>query len=300
MGTRALPRLLVVVPLALAVGCGGLRAAAPGGPPGPAAPPVTVSLPSAAPSTPRPNPAPTPPRPRPRPDLGERLGGVAARMEPGTTLGAVVYDRATGTSPIEYNAGRAFRSASLVKLLIAIDVLAHGADAADRQRIARMLTVSDDALASAFWVRQGGPALVTRTSAALGLAGVRPPEVASQWGEVVVTPRDLVTIYRHVLALPPADRSLLIGALGRAPRQAADGFDQYFGIPDGLRAAWAVKQGWGSNQRTMVLHSTGLVGPGLRYVVVLLTEHPLGAGWARGAKSVTAAAGALRTRLPGI
>jgi hypothetical protein len=128
---------------------------------------------------------------------------------------------------------------------------------------------------------------------------VRPPEVASQWGEVVVTPRDLVSIYRHLLELPPADRSLLLGALGRAPRQAADGFDQHFGIPDGLDGPWAVKQGWGSNDRAMVLHSAGLVGPGLRYVVVLLTEHPLGAGWARGARSVTAAAAALHRGLPG-
>jgi hypothetical protein len=297
MGTPTLrvSRLLVVAPLVLAVACGGQHAAGPG----PAAPRVTLSAPSAAPSTPRPNPAPIPP-PRPRADLGERLSGTVARAEPGTTLGAVVYDRTTGTSPIEYNAGRPFRSASLVKLLIAIDVLERGADAADRERIARMLTVSDDVLANAYWVRLGGPSLVTRTSAALGLVGVRPPDIASQWGEVVVTPRDLVAIYRHLLELPPADRALLVGALERAPRQAADGFDQHFGIPDGLDTAWAVKQGWGSNDRAMVLHSTGLVGPGLRYVVVLLTEHPLGAGWARGAQAVTAAAGALRTRLPGI
>jgi hypothetical protein len=116
----------------------------------------------------------------------------------------------------------------------------------------------------------------------------------------VVTPRDLVTVYRYVLALPPADRALLVGALQRAPRHAEDGFDQHFGIPDGLDAQWAVKQGWGNNDRAIVLHSTGLVGPGLRYVVVLLTEHPLDASWAAGAKAVTAAARALHTRLPGL
>ena len=44
---------------------------------------------------------------------------------------------------------------------------------------------------------------------------------------------------------------------------------------------------------TIVLHSTGLVGDGWRYIVVVLTEHPLGISWAAGRKSVTAAAKAL-------
>jgi hypothetical protein len=228
------------------------------------------------------------------------LREAAARVEPGVTLGAVVYDRTTGTSPLRYNADRGFRSASLVKLLIAIDVLERGADPSERQQVARMLTMSDDGLASMFWVRDGGPELVTRTSAELGLIGVRPPEVAGRWGEVMVTPRDVVTIYRHVLALPSADRGLIVTALGQAPRVAADGFDQHFGIPDGLDAEWAIKQGWGSNDHAKVLHSTGLVGPGFRYVVVLLTEHPLATGWPACARSVTAAAGALRGSLPGL
>jgi len=219
---------------------------------------------------------------------------------PAPSSGAVVYDRTTGRSPVAYNADRGFRSASLVKLLIAIDVLERGAGPTDREQVSRMLTMSDDGLASMFWVREGGPALVTRTSTELGLTGVRPPEVSGRWGEVVVTPRDVVGIYRHVLALPPADRDLIVEALGAAPRVAADGFDQHFGIPDGLAAQWAIKQGWGSNDQAMVLHSTGLVGPGLRYVVVLLTEHPLGSGWRTCARSVTAAAGALHGALPGI
>jgi hypothetical protein len=48
----------------------------------------------------------------------------------------------------------------------------------------------------------------------------------------------------------------------------------------------------------MVLHSTGLVGEGWRYIVVLLTEHPLGSGWGTCADSVTAAAGALSATMP--
>ena len=44
----------------------------------------------------------------------------------------------------------------------------------------------------------------------------------------------------------------------------------------------------------------GLVGPGFRYVVVLLTEHPLGSGWETCSRSVTAAAAAMHGTLPGI
>jgi hypothetical protein len=50
----------------------------------------------------------------------------------------------------------------------------------------------------------------------------------------------------------------------------------------------------------MVLHSTGLVGRDWRYVVVLLTEHPLGSGLRTSANAVTAAAEALRGELPGV
>jgi len=301
---RSLPlRLLVVLPLlGLTVACGGRPGTVSGAVDGFGTPvdPTQPNTTSAPPAPMPKNPERAKPRPAPKTAPGGLLRKAAASVEPGTTLGAVVYDRTTGKYTVAYNADRGFRSASLVKLLIAIDLLERGAGSADRQRIARMLTMSDDGLASMFWVRAGGPALVTRTSAELGLTGVRPPEVAGQWGEVVVTPRDIVTIYRYVLGLPPADRDLIVDSLGQAPRVAADGFDQYFGIPDGLDAQWAVKQGWGNNDRTMVLHTTGLVGPGFRYVVVLLTEHPLGSGWQTCAQSVTAAAGALRAGLPGI
>jgi hypothetical protein len=304
---RGLRRLVVVLPLlGLTVACGGRAGTVPGtafgepvAPSLPAEQPATSAAPTPMPKNPGPEPKKQQPAPK-GPKIGDLLRGAAARVEPATTLGAVVYDRTTGRTPVAYNADRGFRSASLVKLLIAIDVLERGAGPADREQLSRMLMMSDDGLASMFWVREGGPALVTRTSAELGLTGVRPPEMSGQWGEVVVTPRDVAGIYRHVLALPVGDRELIVTSLAQAPRVAADGFDQYFGIPDGLAAQWAVKQGWGSNDRAKVVHSTGLVGPHFRYVVVLLTEHPLGTGWQTCARSVTAAAGALHATVAGI
>ena len=235
-----------------------------------------------------------------KPELDPKpvLAAVTA-VEPNTTLGAVVYDRVTDTTLLAVDADRRFRSASLVKLMIAIDLLHRGASESERRQLVRMLSVSDDDIASALWV-QGGPDLIPRVVSLVGLQGTETPELAGKWGEVKVTPSDVVRVYRYVMdRMAPADRGLVVDALARAPEYAADDFDQYFGIPDGLDAQWAVKQGWGNNDHAMVLHSTGLVGEGWRYVVVLLTEHPLGSGWRTSAESVTAAASELAGKLPG-
>ncbi|WP_260195948.1 class A beta-lactamase-related serine hydrolase [Actinophytocola gossypii] len=275
--------MLVAAPLTLAVGCGAVTA----GPPEPVQPAPRAAV-----------------EPRNQPGVGPRTTGAAAveraatEVEPNTIVGAVVLDRASGGRPLAINADRQFRSASLVKLLIAIDALERGADGEDRRRLYQMLELSDDGLASEYWVRGGGPDIVVRTSAELGLTGTMPPEVRGQWGEVLVTPADVVRIYEYILDMPTADRALVVDALASAPRVAADGFDQHFGIPDGLGMRWAIKQGWGNNDLAMVLHSTGLAGRDWRYLVVLLTEHPLGSDWGKSANSVTAAAKALHDLLP--
>lgn len=223
---------------------------------------------------------------------------AARQVEPNTTLGAVIVDRVSGATSLSVNADREFSSASLVKLMIAIDALDRGASETDRERLSRMLSVSDDNLASSFWIK-GGPGIVPRVVELVGLEGTEAPEVAGRWGEVKVTPNDMVRLYKYIMhRLPDADRSLIVDALAQAPEYAADEFDQYFGIPDGLTAQWAIKQGWGNNDRTMVLHSTGLIGPGWRYIVILLTEHPLGSGWRTSADSVTAAAREIEGKLP--
>lgn len=224
---------------------------------------------------------------------------AAVGVEPNTTLGAVVYDRVTGEELLSLEPDRQFRSASLVKLLIAIVALQDGTDEKERAQITAMLSASDDDIASALWVRYG-PDLVPRAAALIGLRHTEAPEVTGRWGEAKVTPHDMVRVYQYVMNnLPPEDHTLIVAALAQAPQLAADGFDQHFGIPGGLGAQWAIKQGWGNNSNAMVLHSTGLVGADWRYVVVLLTEHPLGSGWRTSANSVTAAASALKGHLPG-
>jgi CubicO group peptidase (beta-lactamase class C family) len=267
---------------------------------------VPAATPSASATTPS---SATPPDAPASPEPAEPMAGgqidpnlplaAATDVEPNTTLGAVVFDRASNQELLAVEPDRQFRSASLVKLLIAIDMLNQGADANDRRKIARMLSMSDDDIASALWVKDGGPALVTRAAGLIGLRNTEPPELSGQWGEVKVTAHDMVRVYQYVMdTLPPEDHTLVVDALAQAPEYAADDFRQYFGIPDGLNAQWAIKQGWGNNDNAMVLHSTGLVGAKWRYVVVLLTEHPLGSGWTTSAKSVTAAAAALDGLLP--
>ncbi|HEX6358523.1 hypothetical protein [Actinophytocola sp.] len=256
--------------------------------------PSQTTPPAATPSSP----------PATSPEVGPRLDpqpllAAAQGIEPNTTLGAVVFDRVTGRELLAMDPDRQFRSASLVKVLIAIDALrSGGANPMERQRIANMLSTSDDGIASSLWVKYG-PDIVPRMAATLGLQHTEAPEVAGKWGEVKVTARDMVRVYQYVMDnLLPEDHKLIVDALARASEVAADGFNQFFGIPHGLNTQWAIKQGWGNNSTAMVLHSTGLVGGGYRYVVILLTEHPLGSGWRRAAESVTAAAGALTGLLP--
>jgi hypothetical protein len=272
--------------------------AAPAQTPVPLTPKASVSPP--------PKPAPKPkPKQNPKPEVPasgidqSSVTAAAQSVEPNTTLAAVVFDRVSGAPRMSVNADRQFRSASLVKLMIAIDALDRGASEQDREALSTMLMVSDDDIASSFWVK-GGPDIIPRVVALIGLKSTEAPEQAGRWGEVKITANDIVRVYRYILGhMPAEDRTLIVDALAQAPEYAADDFDQYFGIPDGLDAQWAIKQGWGNNDHAMVLHSTGLVGEKWRYIVVLLTEHPLGSGWRTCSNSVTAAAAALNGKLPG-
>ncbi|WP_130347467.1 serine hydrolase [Herbihabitans rhizosphaerae] len=242
------------------------------------------------------------PSPRKRP--GDRPGDPAIdaakvtsavrSVAPRATVGAIVLDRTTGATRLSVNPDQQFYSASLVKLLIAMEALD---DDVSTAQVTRMLSVSDDEIASALWVRLGGASIVTDAARTIGLTATRPPDIAGRWGNTLVSARDVVKVYQHVLALPERHRSVIVNALASAPRHAADGFDQYFGIPDGLGKPFAVKQGWGNSGADHVLHSTGLVGTDNRYVVVLLTGHRGLSSWSTAGRSVTTAAQALASFL---
>ena len=139
-----------------------------------------------------------------------------------------------------------------------------------------MLANSDDQIADTLWTAQGGPAMVTTMANLLGLTGTQPPSDPGEWGDTLITPQDMVTVYRYITdQLPKPDQNIIFGALSDAPKIAADGSDQYFGIPDGMpHTTWAIKQGWGTSGSHAVMNSTGLIGTDSRYIIVILTSAP--------------------------
>lgn len=229
----------------------------------------------------------------PYPDLTEVASNVAAAVtsaSPGTTTGFVVYDRESSRELASLEADRQFYTASVVKLLIAIDeVHDERTDtwALPDAELTNMLAGSNDAIASAFWERNGGTAIVSRTAALVGLSNTTPPTDPTQWGMAKTSASDVLATYEYLEEVVPDEVAApLLAAMGNARNPADDGWDQYFGIPDGLPGmAWQIKQGWMVLRNALVLNTTGVVGG--RFVVVLLTQQPLVSS-AKGRAAVTA------------
>ncbi|TDD49652.1 serine hydrolase [Saccharopolyspora elongata] len=208
-----------------------------------------------------------------------------------TDSSTVVFDRVEQEMLHSDHADRQFRSASLVKLLIGLDLVERGIVTPKRPspRVTRMLSHSDDGIASELWSSGGGPQIVTRVAADLGLSDTEPPDTPGRWGDTLITANDMVKVYQHVLELPEEKRALLLDPLRDAARTAADGTDQHFGIPSALPGEeWGVKQAWAAGRGGVDVHTSGLVGSGDRYIVVVLTHHPEGYSLAKAESRVTA------------
>ena len=84
---------------------------------------------------------------------------------PGSSFGVLVLDRASRTTRAEHDAHEQFRSASLVKLVVALDLLERPVVTdTDRLLVGSMLRASDDDAASVLWAREGSAAIVARTA----------------------------------------------------------------------------------------------------------------------------------------
>ncbi len=208
-----------------------------------------------------------------------------------TSVAIEVVDLDSCAEVARLDADSGFPTASVVKLLIAIDAVERLGGATTDDEIERMLSASDDAVASRLWVAHGGPDIVRRTAAKLKLTGTAPPDSSGQWGSTRMSASDVARVYRYLAAQADAGtRKLLLGAMGGAPGTAEDGFPQYFGIPGGLPGhRWAIKQGWGSTETNTVLHTTGLVGGDRDLVVVLLSTWPPDTDWAVARAALTEA-----------
>ncbi len=206
------------------------------------------------------------------PQQGADLNTELPALVPQGHVSVVVYDRTTGTTPVSLDAHRHYTSASLVKLLIALDALDRGSSPGT---VREMLSRSDDDTASQLWVAGGETRIVHEAVAEMGLAETRPPKAPGRWGDTEITAADITRVYRYLMDRAPAEhRTTILQALGEATENGADGFRQYFGIPDALGdVRWAVKQGWSCCNPGRILHTSGLVKDN-RYIVTVLTENP--------------------------
>jgi hypothetical protein len=220
------------------------------------------------------------------------------RASTGSEFGAAVLDRTTGQVAVGDDGATPFYAASVVKLYTVVDILnrvdtgAVTLTSADRTNIKRALSLSDDNAMDALWERFGGPATVQRTIDLVGLQDSAPPKDPSQWGEALISARDVVAVYDYVLkSMSPTSRDMIMNALDTAQDTGADGFNQAFGLLDPPRQAGvAAKQGWMWIGSEFDLHTTGLVGPDQRYAVAVLTKNPANRGSAAARKLVNTAA----------
>ncbi|WP_211591920.1 hypothetical protein [Microbispora sp. H10836] len=242
------------------------------------------------------------------------------RVPAGVTAGYAVVDVTTGKTVARHLAHHRFRSASVVKILIAVDYLERhkgAVPARDRALLTPMLRGSDDDAATALWRRGGQGEIVRRMARRIGLTETAPPPAAKPgfWGYTAVSAADMALVYRYLLRrAEPRVRDFVLGNLHSASKCASDGFDQYFGIPRAVPRPWAIKQGWsgygavppvkctratvaslrigavtmGGNPVDFgrpVLHTTGVIGD--RLIMVVLTLQPSGASFTKSAERVT-------------
>ncbi|MBU2668932.1 hypothetical protein KOI35_36020 [Actinoplanes bogorensis] len=209
--------------------------------------------------------------------------------------GAVaVFDRQFWSYAESVNVRKKFRSASVIKLLIAIEYLRHAKyekSPATLGRLRDMLALSHDGHASDFWRRIGRQAALPGLKSLMGLKDISldPTHDTPWWGYTIVSAYDIVQIYRYLEdQMHIGWRVWIRAAMASAPTIAADGFDQSFGIPDAFQGKWPIKQGWMGKSKLSdlpkppprdvdfvhrTLHTTGLVGPANRNIVVVLTVH---------------------------
>jgi hypothetical protein len=129
------------------------------------------------------------------------------------------------------------------------------------------------------------------------LTETAPPVNARYWGLTQITAHDMVSFYKGMLSgsggLSAGDRDFIIGQLRQSTSRGTDGVYQWFGLHDGLpgEPVLGIKQGWMCcfSDGYIWRHSTGIVGPDSRYVVVVLARDPGSLGSAHTVTSVTRA-----------
>lgn len=233
---------------------------------------------------------------------------VAVPGDDGSVFGIAVYDRQAGWVTTQ-NSSLQFRSASVVKIMIAVDFLERNPTFSGSQESAlqRMLRGSDDDDATYFWNLGGRNSIITRMVSKMGLQNTTPPSDPGLWGFTNISAADVVRMYLYLLNTNPGIGSQVMGELRQSHPCADDGFDQSFGIPSAFRSPVAVKQGWSgfggsfrgcpapmadvpSSSTTslpVAMHTTGTVGSGDRAIVAVLSLQPHGTAAEEASERVT-------------
>ncbi|WP_433799702.1 hypothetical protein [Actinomycetospora sp. CA-084318] len=265
--------------------------------------PTPTSTPSRAPATP----TTTPTAPSPAAADGtatEAVQAAVAAAPSGVAVGVAALDTADGDVVGGTTGATGFESASVVKLVTVVDLL-HRSETGDitlsgddMTAIGRALSLSDDDAMDTLWEEYGGTQTVTDVVSLVGLHDTTPSTDPDEWGETVISARDVLAVYRYAFtSLSPADQQVVRSGLLGAADAGADGFDQAFGLLDPPRPAGAMaKQGWMSDG-DLYLHTTGVPAAGSPWVVAVLTRQPGGDSWDTARAAVDTVTRALTTRL---
>jgi hypothetical protein len=194
--------------------------------------------------------------------------------ESDANVAVAVLDTRTGQFYGSEAAQTPFPSESVVKVLIAANLLATGQMTGETEQMAyQMITESDDDDADALWGLVGGPAVVDWASSYYGITGFQEPIESGWWGNTKITAEAMVRFYAAVQADPTVG-PWLINAMSHMSATADDGTDQRFGLA-AQTTVGAFKQGWGGDDDASdseQLNSTGLLDNG-RYAVAVLVQH---------------------------
>ncbi len=223
---------------------------------------------------------------------GAAWGGLEARVgqateeaaASGAALSVAILDRITHQLVSNGNS-QIVGTASVAKLFIADDLLLQESQgrtaltADDRRALDIMLQSSNDDAAERFWDQGGGANIITQVASRYGLTSTTPPG-DGRWWDTTSSVTDLVRYYEKLLdgsgGLPPEWAKIIINDLAQSTPNGDDGYPQRFGIPDGLYAEpVAVKQGWMCCIGPDWVHlSTGVIGAGRRYIMVVQSLQP--------------------------
>ena len=212
--------------------------------------------------------------------LAEAVRYAAGRA--GTT-GIAVLDTTTGRMLGNGDSGVALRTASIVKVVIAMRLFAlaqeqhRGLRPDEQSDLSAMIRASENDAATRLWNALGGPAVIDWVRQVVGVRNTGPPPDPGDWGDSTTSAHDMATILSalvHARGLTAAHRDALLAEM----RQVVPA--QRWGVGDAVHHSTpAVKNGWfpDIDEQMWRVHCTGVVDDGphpSRWVIVVTTRYP--------------------------